>query len=239
MLCIVETHLAAARTMAKVSCIIPAYNEALRIGRVLAIATTHPLLHEIIAIDDGSTDGTAQAIAQFDAVRLITQPRNTGKSRAICAGIRASSCELLLFLDADLIGLTKEDVTALLAPVLDGTADATISLRKDALLPWRTIGLDYLSGERVLRRDLLAGHLDAIERLPGFGLESYLNELLIQRRARIEVVRWQGVGHTLKAKKYGVWNGIAGETRMMMNIIETTSLAGTAHQISALRRLQA
>lgn len=225
--------------MANVSCIIPAYNEALRIGNVLAVATSHPLLHEIIAVDDGSTDGTAQRIAQFEGVRLITLPRNTGKSGAICAGIRASTCEIQLFLDADLIGLTQKDVTALLSPVLEGAADATISLRKDALLPWRTIGLDYLSGERVFRRDLLAGHLDAIEQLPGFGLESYLNELFIKRRARIEVVRWEGVGHTLKAKKYGVWNGLAGETRMMMNIIETTSLAGTAHQISALRRLQA
>ncbi len=225
--------------MASVSCIIPAYNEALRIGRVLSVTTTHPLIHEVIAVDDGSTDATTQTIGSFEKVRLITQPRNTGKSGAICAGIRASTCEYLLFLDADLIGLTEDDITALLLPVINGTADATISLRRDALLPWRTIGLDYLSGERVLRRDILSGHLDVIEGLPGFGLESYINELLIRRRARIEVVRWENVGHVLKTKKYGVWNGIAGETRMMMNIIETSSLAGTAQQISALWRLQA
>jgi glycosyltransferase involved in cell wall biosynthesis len=225
--------------MASVSCIIPAYNEALRIGKVLTVATAHPLINETIAVDDGSTDNTAQTISHFKDVRLIIQPRNIGKSAATCVGIRASTCEILLFLDADLIGLTKDDVTALLRPVLDESADATISLRKDALLPWRTIGLDYLSGERVLRRNILAGHLDAIEQLPGFGLESYLNELLIRRRARIEVVRWEGVGHTLKARKYGVWNGIAGETRMVLNIIETTSIARTAHQISAMRRLQA
>jgi hypothetical protein len=225
--------------MASVSCIIPAYNEAERIGEVLAVATAHPLINEIFAVDDGSTDNTAQTIAQFSNARLITLPQNIGKSGAICAGIRASTSEILLFLDADLIGLTMQDVTALLMPVFDGSADATISLRKDALLPWRTIGLDYLSGERVLRREVLAGHLDAIEQLPGFGLESYLNELLIQRRARIEVVRWEGVGHVLKTRKYGVWNGIAGETRMVMNVIETMSLTGTAHQISAMRRLQA
>jgi len=225
--------------MASVSCIIPAYNEAERIGTVLTVVTAHPLVNEIIAVDDGSTDDTAQTIEHFNGVRLIAQPQNIGKSGAICAGIRASTCEFLLFLDADLTGLTGQDVTALLLPVLSGMADATISLRKDAFLPWRTIGLDYLSGERVLRRDALAGHLDVIERLPGFGLESYLNELLIRRRTRIEVVRWKGVGHMLKTRKYGVWNGIAGETRMVMNIIETMSLAGTAHQISAMRRLQA
>jgi len=225
--------------MASVSCIIPAYNEAQRIGDVLSVATAHPLIHEVIAVDDGSTDNTAQAIASFKNVRLIAQQHNTGKSGAICAGIRASTCEHLLFLDADLIGLTEADVTALLSPVLNGVADATISLRKDAFLPWRTIGLDYLSGERVLRRNILAGHLEVIEKLPGFGLESYINDLLIRHRARIEVVRWDSVGHVLKTKKYGVWNGIAGETRMVMNIIGTTSLAGSAQQISAMRRLQA
>ena len=106
------------------------------------VAAAHPLIHEIVAVDDGSTDGTAQTIALFKDVSLIALPRNVGKSRAICAGIRASSCEILLFLDADLVGLTAADVTALLLPVLRGTADATISLRKDGLLSWRAIGLD-------------------------------------------------------------------------------------------------
>ncbi|MBU6297578.1 MAG: glycosyltransferase family 2 protein [Alphaproteobacteria bacterium] len=225
--------------MATVSCIIPAYNEAVRIGDVLAVTCAHPLIDEVIAVDDGSTDHTTQIIARFKSARLISQKRNIGKSGAICAGIRASASDFLLFLDADLVGLTRKDVTALLRPVLQGKADASISLRRDALLPWRTIGLDYLSGERVLRRDALMGHLDAIAQLPGFGLETYLNELLIRRQARIEVVWWEGVGHMYKTQKYGIWKGIAGEARMLMNIAETISLAGTAHQIAAMRQLRA
>ena len=43
----------------------------------------------------------------------------------------------------------------------------------------------------------------------------------------------------LKTSKYGILNGIAGETRMVMNVMEVTSLAGSARQISAMRRLQA
>jgi glycosyltransferase involved in cell wall biosynthesis len=221
-----------------VSCIIPAYNEATRIGRVLAVATTHPLVRETIAVDDGSTDGTAAAIARFERATLIRLEKNAGKSGAVCEGIRRSTGEILLFLDADLIGLTAHDVTELLMPVLSGRADSSISLRSDALLPWRTIGLDHLSGERVLFREVVADHLDAIARLPGFGLESYLNAMLLKRRARLKIVRWDGVRHVYKTRKHGLWNGITGEARMLMNIASTISPGGTAQQISALRKLR-
>jgi glycosyltransferase involved in cell wall biosynthesis len=222
--------------MASISCVIPAYNEGSRIASVLAAVVGHPLLDEIIVVDDGSTDETQAAAKQFKNVRLLVQATNIGKSGAICMGICASAGDFLLLLDADLVGLTEDDVTALILPVLRGTADASISLRKDALLPWRVIGLDYLSGERVIRRDLLAGHLDAIGHLPGFGLESYLNRVLIRQKSRVKVIWWEHVGHTYKARKYGIWKGIAGEARMLMNIVETISLSGTAHQIIAMLR---
>lgn len=220
----------------RVSCIIPAYNEAERIAGVLSAVTGHPLLDEIIVVDDGSTDMTGATAEQFSGVRLLIQPANIGKSGAICAGIRASTGALLLLIDADLVGLRADDITALLEPVLRGAADVAFSLRRDALPPWRLIGLDYLSGERVLHRNALNDHLDAIAELPGFGLESYINDVLIGERSRIKVVRWKGVGHTYKARKHGIWKGIAGEARMLMNIVETVSLWRTAYQIHALRR---
>jgi glycosyltransferase involved in cell wall biosynthesis len=203
---------------------------------VLKAVVDHPLVNEIIVVDDGSTDQTQTVAKQFRNVRVLVQTTNGGKSGAICAGIRASASDLLLFLDADLVGLTAEDVTALLQPVLQGNADASISLRKDALLPWQFLGLDYLSGERVLCRDLLAGHLEEIAHLPGFGLESYINKVLINRDSRIKIVCWKQVGHTYKARKYGIWKGIAGEARMLMNIVETISLSGTANQILLMLR---
>lgn len=222
--------------MTRTSCIIPAYNEAERIPGVLEALVGHPLIDEIIVVDDGSTDDTSARVRAFPSVRLLTQAKNGGKSRAIAEGVRASSGERLVFIDADLIGLTPTDVTALIEPVLEGKADATISLRHDSLLPWRLIGLDYLSGERVMPREAIESHISTIAGLSGFGLESFLNDLLIANKARLKIVWWPKVGHTYKMTKYGKWKGFLGEVRMIANILETVSLIGTAHQIILLHR---
>src|SRR5882762_5110701 len=83
--------------MHKISCIIPAYNERVRIGRILEVVTTHPHISEVIVIDDRSTDGTGEVVKRFKDVMLLTQPVNQGKSMAIYDGIRASTGDILLF----------------------------------------------------------------------------------------------------------------------------------------------
>jgi hypothetical protein len=77
----------------RISCIVCAYNEAPRIGAVLMVATAHPMLAEIIGVDDGSTDTTDEVVRQFPSVRLIDRATNGGNSdlgdiqRLPCFGI--------------------------------------------------------------------------------------------------------------------------------------------------------
>jgi hypothetical protein len=186
-------------------------------------------------VDDGSTDDTRAVADGFSNVACWFKNQRPEERRDLCRRLRRSR-QLLLFLYVDLIVLKQSYISELIFPVLRKEAHASISLRSDALLPWRAIGLDYLSGERVLRRDFLAEHLNVIAQLPGFGLESYINQMLIEGNSRVKVVRWAHVGHTYKSRKHGVWKGIAGEARMLMNIVETTSVAGNAHQIVEMRR---
>src|ERR1700688_63549 len=89
----------------RVSCIICAFNEAPRIGAVLAVASAHPLLGEVIVVDDGSAEGTAEDVKRFPSVRLIQCEVTRGKSAAMAVGIAAAQNELLMLLDADLKGL--------------------------------------------------------------------------------------------------------------------------------------
>lgn len=217
------------------TCLIPAWNEAARIGAVLQAVAGHPLIDNVLVIDDGSTDGTGN-IARAAGVNVVETSGNTGKTNALVAGLRHIHDGQVLLLDADLIGLTAGDVTRLVAPVLNGRADATLSLRGNAPAVWRAIGLDYITGERVLPMALLQPHLEAFTRLPRFGFEVYLNNLLIGEKARIAVVDWPHVSSPSKAHKRGsVIEGIKGDMRMMEDIFHTISWRECLAQIRTMR----
>ena len=94
----------------RVSIVLPAYNEAANIERAVgeATAAAERLLddHEILVVDDGSTDGTgeiAQSIAESDSrVRVIRHPTNRRYGEAVRTGLMSSRMEHVFFTDADL-----------------------------------------------------------------------------------------------------------------------------------------
>lgn len=227
-------------TAASLTCIIPAYNEAPRIGAVLDAVLDHPLIDEILVVDDGSTDDTAaraESIAlRAPHLRVIRQDRNGGKTRAVTRGITEATGSHILLLDSDLVGLHAHELTALIAPVLEGRADASLSLRGNAPLVWRGLGIDYISGERVMRRDLLAARTDTLRALPKFGLEVFINGLWLDQGLHIAVVRWPGVESPMKHEKRGGWiDGLKADAAMLGDIFHTVTPMETLRQVFSLR----
>lgn len=220
------------------SCVIPAYNEAPRIAAVLASVVDHPAIDEVIVVDDGSSDGTAEAAAAVPGIRLIRLEQNRGKSWAVSVGIEAAAQDLVLLLDSDLLGLGPEALDALIAPVRSGQADVSISLRGNSPWPWRAIGLDYISGERVMPKALI-GAAEDLRALPRFGLEMHLNRRWIAAQSRIAVVRWNAVASPWKGAKRGRWAGILADVKMLADMFRTVPLHRAAAQIQAMRRLRA
>lgn len=87
--------------MTKVSVVIPVYNEADVIGRVLAELVETDQIDEIIVVNDGSSDESAAVVSQYSEVKLINHPHNLGNGAAVKTGIRAVSGEYVLLMDGD------------------------------------------------------------------------------------------------------------------------------------------
>jgi glycosyltransferase involved in cell wall biosynthesis len=126
----------AAKKRETLSVIVPAYNEAKTITKILdRIEALRLGLHlELIVVDDGSRDGTAEVVEQWAkkahagmTVRVITK-QNGGKGSAVRKGIDVSTGEYVIIQDADL-EYDPEDYARLLTPMLAGEADVVYGSR--------------------------------------------------------------------------------------------------------------
>jgi len=117
----------------KLSVVVPIYNERDTVRTILSRVLATPHEKEVILVDDGSTDGTRQVLAEIEAerlagVRVIYHEANQGKGGALRTGFAAVSGDIVLIQDADL-EYTPEDYPALLKPILDGKADVVFGSR--------------------------------------------------------------------------------------------------------------
>ena len=109
---------------ASVSIVIPARNEAPTVGQIVARVIEHPLVDEVVVVDDHSGDGTADVAAAAGAsvVRsaevLTEHGEGPGKGQALWKGVACSNGDLVAFLDADVRDFSPHFVTGLVGPFL-------------------------------------------------------------------------------------------------------------------------
>jgi len=115
----------------RLSVVIPVYNEVHTIAEVVARVEAVPLPKEIILVDDGSTDGTRDRLAEIarrPGVRVLYQPVNRGKGAALRAGIAAAAGDIVVVQDADL-EYDPGEYPKLVQPILQGQADVVYGSR--------------------------------------------------------------------------------------------------------------
>ena len=221
----------------KISCIIPVYNEGKRVKKVLDAVIGHELVDEIIVVNDGSTDDSEKVLKEVDGIKLISYKKNRGKTGAVKAGFEESKNDLVMMIDSDLVGLKKIDITALIEPIKEGSVDITMTMRKNSLMIFKLFGLDFISGERVFRKSIIEDFND-LDKLPGFGLESFLNRILIKKKMRLKVVKWKNVVTPRKSVKFGWWKGTKGDIKMIKQIISVLGVSGIYKQYRKMLSLK-
>ena len=107
-----------------VSIIIPAFNEDKTVSNVIKAVKSLNYIDEIIVVDDGSQDNTAQ-VAENAGAKVIQHLKNRGKGSAIKTGFNKSIGDIIVFLDADIQNLTSKQVDNIIKPIINGEADLT------------------------------------------------------------------------------------------------------------------
>ncbi|TML01921.1 MAG: glycosyltransferase family 2 protein [Actinobacteria bacterium] len=210
-----------------VSIVVPAYNEARTIQQVLRRVAEEDLggPYEIIVVDDGSTDGTADLAEQagIDAVQVVRQPVNRGKGAAVRTGIAQTRGDVVVIQDADL-EYDPADLPRLLDPLRRGVADAVYGTRlrggepQRAHLFWHYAGNRFLSlltnvlfnttisdmevGYKAFRGDLIR----SLElRSDDFAFEAEVTAKILRRGVRLYEVPISYYGRTYAEGKKITW----------------------------------
>ena len=213
-----------------ITAIIPAYNEGQTIGNVLDCLINVGMITQIIVVSDGSTDETVDVVGSYD-VELINLSENVGKGGAMKAGIERCSNDNILFLDADLIGLTGYHVNSLIMPVIKDEADMTIGIFKNGRMVTDLAQkvTPYLSGQRAIKKALL-------DKIPNidisrYGVEVALTKFADKNAVRTKEVYLEDMTHVTKEEKLGLIKGMHARFKMYWDIMKVFNNDDSEEQI--------
>lgn len=175
-------------------------------------------LDDILVVDDGSTDRTVDVLPSGNGVRALRLPQNVGKGGAMWAGAHETDADVLLFLDADLVGLRAEHVELILEPVVSGEADMCVGVFQGGRY-WTDMAqrlAPHISGQRAISRDLFLS-------VPGVRRARSGAEVALTGHARISGWRVQsvpltGITHVMKEEKMGALRGFGARMGMYWEI---------------------
>ncbi len=220
----------------KVSAIIPAYNEAKNLLRVLEPLTQVSEVTEIIVVSDGSTDETARLAGSVDGVSVLELPRNLGKTGAALRGVVEAQYPVLLFCDADLVNLKPSHVSDLIRKFCEGW-DMVIMDKGSQPWVFRRLlrSVPAVSGTRILeKRHLLEVPFRAGDR---FQFENRINDHFLANGLRIAVSPAPEIHDTRKFIKYPFWRGLALDVKGGWEVMASDGPASIPRNYAMFQRI--
>ena len=214
----------------RLSVVIPVFNEARTVERLLQRVRDVPLQLEVIVVDDGSSDGTRDLLPKLEGGlidRLVMHEVNRGKGAALRTGFQHATGDVVVVQDADL-EYDPREFPMLLAPILAGKADAVYGSRflggpHRVLYFWHSVGNRFLTllsnmftdvnltdmetCYKMVRRELLQSLPLSADR---FGIEPEITARLAQAHARIYELPISYDGRSYdEGKKIGWKDGVS------------------------------
>ena len=202
----------------EITAIVPAYNEASRIGRVLSVLTSYPDFTEIIVVDDGSTDNIKEVTKKYP-VHYIKNSINQGKGKVMDIGVEQAKSKVIFFVDADVSGLTHKIIDEITRPVTSDQVDMFIGMRNRKIYFLNKIiaFVPLLGGERAVTKKLWQSLPEYYKHR--FRVEIGLNFYSQYFGKGFQYKIFKGLTQVIKEKKYGFLQGLKQRLGMFSNII--------------------
>jgi dolichol-phosphate hexosyltransferase len=188
----------------KLSILMPVYNEEARVAHAVkqALDVAYPCEIELVVVDDGSRDSTAEILKGLDDPRItvVVHPRNQGKGAAVRTAAGAATGDYMVILDADL-EYDPQDIVRLIEPVLDGRANVVYGNRSfgshSSFSFWYVMGNKAVTTAGNILFNCYLGDLETCFKLmplelyrslgvrsKGFGMEAEVTGKLLRRGIR-------------------------------------------------------
>ncbi|NRA37627.1 MAG: glycosyltransferase family 2 protein [Planctomycetes bacterium] len=211
------------------SVLMPAYNEENTIDEIVQKVLTLPMLHELIIVNDCSSDRTAEIVGNIDSERIqfLTLDKNSGKTAAIKKAIEHASGEIIIIQDADL-EYDPSEIPSIIDPIINGHADVVYGSRFLVRKATRVLYFYHFLGNKVLTflSNMLtnlnmtdmetcykAMRAPILKNMPisskGFGMEVEITAMIGKLSLRVYEVPISYYGRTYEdGKKIGIRDGI-------------------------------
>lgn len=209
-------------TSPQISCIIPFYNEGIRLDNVLDVMTKVRNLTEIICVDDCSVeDRTEEVKKKYPGITVIRLEKNLGKTGAICEGVKRATGDYIMFFDADLNNLDANEIGNATTAIVE-SKDIDMLILRRVLAPGHvkiTRADVLLTGERILRKSDFETIMQ--QGVKGYQLETAINYYMYKNNKKVFWITFSGLNMHRKAD---FWTDFKRHTTVTFHVITGAGL---------------